>query len=244
MMSDEVNRTIEINLKNCENVILSENDIPKCNENLRMNGYFDKFHKDELTYGTFFKNYLVPNIPVVITGISDTWECMNWTRTKQNSNQHCDINFEYLKNKIGEDVKVPVASCQIECCNSDKKLELNFHEYIEYWREKVKKCSDHNPLPGDETEKLLYLKDWHLTRQLPAYHYYETPLYFSSDWLNEYCEERALDDYRFVYMGPKGTWYMIIKHNVQDHYLIFNYIYFTGLPFIWMFSLHSAGPQI
>lgn len=32
------------------------------------------------------------------------------------------------------------------------------------------------------------------------------PVYFSSDWLNEYWDCLDVDDYRFVYMGPAGTW--------------------------------------
>lgn len=35
---------------------------------------------------------------------------------------------------------------------------------------------------------------------------YETPAYFASDWLNEYCKDNSIDDYRFVYMGPKNSW--------------------------------------
>ena len=35
---------------------------------------------------------------------------------------------------------------------------------------------------------------------------YETPAYFTSDWLNEYCADKDIDDYRFVYMGPRGSW--------------------------------------
>lgn len=32
------------------------------------------------------------------------------------------------------------------------------------------------------------------------------PVYFSSDWLNEFWDVLNVDDYRFVYAGPKGTW--------------------------------------
>jgi len=45
-------------------------------------------------------------------------------------------------------------------------------------------------------------------RAFPTYSAYETPLYFKSDWLNEFWDQRSdvADDYRFVYMGPKGSW--------------------------------------
>ncbi|NP_001292295.1 jmjC domain-containing protein 4-like [Magallana gigas] len=52
----------------------------------------------------------------------------------------------------------------------------------------------------------LYLKDWHFTRDFPDYTAYETPCGFSSDWLNEFWDTKDDDDYRFVYMGPKGSW--------------------------------------
>lgn len=32
------------------------------------------------------------------------------------------------------------------------------------------------------------------------------PEYFSSDWLNEFWDALGVDDYRFVYAGPTGTW--------------------------------------
>ncbi|TTB70975.1 JmjC domain-containing protein 4 [Bagarius yarrelli] len=40
----------------------------------------------------------------------------------------------------------------------------------------------------------------------PDHRSYTTPIYFSSDWLNEYWDTLDVDDYRFVYMGPKGSW--------------------------------------
>ncbi|XP_027563138.1 jmjC domain-containing protein 4-like, partial [Neopelma chrysocephalum] len=43
-------------------------------------------------------------------------------------------------------------------------------------------------------------------RAFPEQDVYTTPVYFSSDWLNEYWDAVAVDDYRFVYMGPKGSW--------------------------------------
>ncbi|NXQ50089.1 JMJD4 protein, partial [Catharus fuscescens] len=44
------------------------------------------------------------------------------------------------------------------------------------------------------------------SRAFPDQDVYTTPVYFSSDWLNEYWDAVAVDDFRFVYMGPKGSW--------------------------------------
>lgn len=54
-------------------------------------------------------------------------------------------------------------------------------------------------------------------REYPDDEAYKTPEYFTSDWLNEFCENQD-DDYRFVYMGPKGTWYV---ENLQ--FILFSY---------------------
>ena len=43
-----------------------------------------------------------------------------------------------------------------------------------------------------------------------SYSAYSTPPYFCSDWLNEWWEEREdveeSSDYRFLYIGPRGSW--------------------------------------
>lgn len=54
--------------------------------------------------------------------------------------------------------------------------------------------------------KLALSKTVMLNRMFPEHHAYTTPIYFSSDWLNEYWDMLDVDDYRFIYMGPKGSW--------------------------------------
>jgi len=43
-------------------------------------------------------------------------------------------------------------------------------------------------------------------RDASAEDVFTLPVYFSSDWLNEYWDALDVDDYRFIYMGPAGTW--------------------------------------
>lgn len=45
-----------------------------------------------------------------------------------------------------------------------------------------------------------------VNRDFPEHNVYTTPVFFTSDWLNEYWDTLEVDDYRFVYMGPKGSW--------------------------------------
>lgn len=153
-----------------------------------------EYHVDNLSYNDFFDRFMVKNIPVLINGIPDRWECMNWI----DSNNSVDL--EYLKRTIDKTQNVPIANCGKVYFNSHEKSEMQFDAFIDYWtnQKQQKEC---------DPTKLLYLKDWHLRRSQPNYCFYTTPIYFASDWLNEYCEEKRIDDYRFVYMGTKGTWY-------------------------------------
>ncbi|XP_062349161.1 2-oxoglutarate and iron-dependent oxygenase JMJD4 isoform X2 [Cinclus cinclus] len=149
---------------------------------------------DSFTYSDFFRDYLIPNHPCIFSakftedwGSRKTW--VTWDGKP---------NFEHLLHKFGEAV-VPVANCDVKEYNSNPKEQLPFKEFVEYWREYIR--NGHRSSRG-----CLYLKDWHLSRAFPEQDVYTTPVYFSSDWLNEYWDAVAVDDFRFVYMGPKGSW--------------------------------------
>ena len=71
---------------------------------------------------------------------------------------------------------------------------------------------------------------------------YETPIYFAVDWLNEYWMQGTEDDYRFVYIGPKGSWY---KESAKAFVLIIIKLKLPlGLLFMLMFMVHLAGQPI
>ncbi|XP_065917396.1 2-oxoglutarate and iron-dependent oxygenase JMJD4-like isoform X2 [Dysidea avara] len=85
-------------------------------------------------------------------------------------------------------------------------------QFLHYWKADQQ---DRQQQPaGDENRKeeeerrILYLKDWHYAKQYSNSLAYTLPVIFSSDWLNEYWASRTDvdDDYKFVYMGPKGSW--------------------------------------
>ncbi len=80
---------------------------------------------------------------------------------------------------------------------------MKLTEYLNYWQDIGKDTNS-------KDEQCLYLKDWHFTKTYPDYKAYTTPIYCSSDWMNEYWDVKpassGADDYRFVYMGPKGSW--------------------------------------
>ena len=53
-----------------------------------------------------------------------------------------------------------------------------------------------------------FLNVYVVCREADFQNYYFLPIYFSSDWLNEFSDFRTdtQDDFRFVYIGPQGTW--------------------------------------
>lgn len=62
-------------------------------------------------------------------------------------------------------------------------------------------------------------------RDFPEHSLYTTPVFFTSDWLNEYWDTLEVDDYRFVYMGPKGSWCDKINVDKNPEYGLFVIIY-------------------
>lgn len=161
------------------------------------NDFEDKISElsQDIPYEDFFQGYLLTNRPCKINKfVTEFWECRtNWlTGSKP--------NLFYFREYCG-DAEVPVADCREREYNSQKKKMYTLHKYLDYLEEYI---SESHP----STKPNLYLKDWHLTRDYPNLAFYRVPKYFASDWLNEYFTSRSdlNDDYRFVYIGPKGSW--------------------------------------
>lgn len=146
----------------------------------------DLLNAAELTYNDFFRNYMYPNIPCLIRGVSESWNC-----TKLWFENDC-LNYKYLRTTYG-DLDVTVYNCLERYYNSHKASIMKFSNYLDYFEENNK-------------NRLDYLKDWHLKNSRSNDDFYEVPIFFASDWLNEFYTSSWNDDYRFVYMGPKGTW--------------------------------------
>ncbi|XP_056276862.1 2-oxoglutarate and iron-dependent oxygenase JMJD4 isoform X1 [Pseudoliparis swirei] len=152
--------------------------------------YIDK----ELSYSKFFKKYLLPNHPCMFSRrFTEDWKCR-----KQWVSEEGKPNFQKLLQEF-EETPVPVANCNSKEYNANPKQVMPFKEFIQYWKEYIQ--NGHSSPKG-----CLYLKDWHMARDFPEHNVYTTPVFFSSDWLNEYWDTIEVDDYRFVYMGPKGSW--------------------------------------
>ncbi|XP_062956210.1 2-oxoglutarate and iron-dependent oxygenase JMJD4 isoform X1 [Cynocephalus volans] len=149
---------------------------------------------DAFSYADFFKGYLLPNVPCVFSSAFTE----GWGSRRRWVTAAGKPDFDYLLQKYG-DVVVPVANCGVREYNSNPKEHMPLRDYISYWKEYIQGgCSS--------PRGCLYLKDWHLCRDSSAEDVFTLPVYFSSDWLNEFWDALDVDDYRFVYAGPTGTW--------------------------------------
>lgn len=144
---------------------------------------------ENLTYNQFFHRYMTTNTPVVISGIKVK------TEISEKWFEGGELKLEELRNII-QDIDVPVANCSKQVYDAHEKVQMKFDEYIQHWKKRTES---------------FYLKDFHMTQELPHIDFYNVPSYFSSDWLNEYLIDKNKDDYRFVYVGPKNTWW-VTKH--------------------------------
>lgn len=149
------------------------------------------FDAADLSYPKFFENFMCRNLPCLIKNVSN-----NWNSTKEwVKNGH--INFNYMQENYGH-TNIIIYNCSERYYNSQKCEKSVFSKYVDYWRNRT------------DNSSIYYLKDWHLKLQCRNSRFYDVPIYFASDWLNEYFLQCQDDDYRFVYMGPKGSWYDII----------------------------------
>ncbi|CAL9760646.1 unnamed protein product [Musa acuminata subsp. burmannicoides] len=169
-----------------------------------------------LRYEEFVERYLMPNRPVLLTGLMDDWRAAtDWLAPDGRA-----PNLPFFATHFGDSV-VQVADCSKREFTDQKRREMTVAEFISYWL-KLSSRKDSSVLRcNDDDESLLYLKDWHFFKEYPDYVAYRTPPCFTDDWLNLYLDSHLIHrdsdihrdkneincaDYRFVYMGPKGTW--------------------------------------
>ncbi|QDZ22677.1 JmjC domain-containing protein [Chloropicon primus] len=164
---------------------------------------------EDLSYEEFWLRYMYKNEPVVIRRAGKDWRALReWV-----SSDGGGLLIDVLEERFG-DALVWVTYCSSTAEKSVGERERwTFREYlVNYWQDENKR-----------RDVSLYLKDWHFPTEFADYGAYVTPEYFKDDWLNEYydylqatagpagAEERTAQqaieqsDYRFLYMGPKGT---------------------------------------
>ncbi|MFS7971729.1 putative transcription factor & chromatin remodeling &Metalloenzymes JmjC family [Helianthus anomalus] len=167
-------------------------------------GLVEKVNGNEMSYTSFAEKYLSNNKPVVITGLMADWRApKDWVSDDGRPNLH------FISSTFGNS-KVQVADCGSREFTDQKRFDMTVAEFIDHWL-KLSSVEHGN----------LYLKDWHFVKEYPEYTAYTTPPFFRDDWLNLYLDHYHMhedhdtyqkrdniscSDYRFVYMGAKGTW--------------------------------------
>uniref|UniRef100_A0A5B7B2H0 Putative jmjC domain-containing protein 4 isoform X2 n=1 Tax=Davidia involucrata TaxID=16924 RepID=A0A5B7B2H0_DAVIN len=182
---------------------------------LKIGGQIEKVNGKELSYNDFVERYLVKNQPVVLTGLMDGWRaCRDWVSDDGHP------NLLFFSTHFGNS-RVQVADCGTREFTDQKRIEMSVSEFIDHWLDNSSKECNNASAHKCDGKPLLYLKDWHFVKEYPQYLAYTTPLIFYDDWLNLYLDkysmhmdpdtyqeknELSCSDYRFVYMGGKGTW--------------------------------------
>ncbi|XP_076906342.1 arginine-specific demethylase JMJ20-like [Bidens hawaiensis] len=175
--------------------------------NMNITGGVEKVNGNEMSYSDFANKYLSKNEPVVITGLMSDWKaCRDWVVVDDGI---IKPNLHFIASNFGSS-KVQVADCGSREFSDQKRLDMSVAEFIDHWLK-----------PSTVEHDNLYLKDWHFVKEYPEYTAYTTPLFFLDDWLNLYLDHYHMhedldtyqrrdniscSDYRFVYMGAKGTW--------------------------------------
>ncbi|XAR50213.1 hypothetical protein NMG60_11004479 [Bertholletia excelsa] len=182
---------------------------------LKIGGRIEKVNSKELSYSEFAEQYLAKNQPVVLTGLMDDWRaCKDWVLHDGRP------NLRFFSTHFGKS-KVQVADCGSREFTDQKRVEMSVSEFVDYWLEFSIEGVNNGSVREHHGKSPLYLKDWHFVKEYPEYLAYSNPLFFHDDWLNLYLDkyrmhndpttyqeknEISCSDYRFVYMGAKGTW--------------------------------------
>uniref|UniRef100_K3X8M4 JmjC domain-containing protein n=1 Tax=Globisporangium ultimum (strain ATCC 200006 / CBS 805.95 / DAOM BR144) TaxID=431595 RepID=K3X8M4_GLOUD len=144
-----------------------------------------------LRYDEFCARFLATNTPVKLRNVASKWFQVadaQWRCAHDGS-----INFDALKVKYGH-AQVPVVDGDVVEYGAEARTTMRFDEYLAL-------------LQKNDAGKR-YLKDWHFVHAFPDQPVYTTPTFFEDDWLNWWWDrqEQSGDDYRFVYIGPAGSW--------------------------------------
>ncbi|KAL9434168.1 hypothetical protein AB3S75_028909 [Citrus x aurantiifolia] len=178
-------------------------------------GQIEKLNGKEVSYSEFVEKYMAKNQPVVLTGLMDDWRaCKDWVT------ENGQPNLLFFSTHFGKS-KVQVADCGIREFTDQKRVEMSVSEFVKNWLENSIMENSNASTNEANDKSVLYLKDWHFAKEYPEYVAYRTPLIFCDDWLNMYLDHFRLhkdpesyqkdndiccSDYRFVYMGAKGSW--------------------------------------
>lgn len=155
-----------------------------------------------MSYDDFYLNFLRPNLPVTLDqSLTCSWSARGlWAKSGTGSDSS-EICWDYLSDNYGY-LDVTVANCaDSDSFGNQDRCTMQFRDVLQLWK-----------LGNGRS---LYVKDWHLAKQMESCYsksspdssipFYTTPDVFRDDWMNAYYTAHTDDDFRFVYMGAKGT---------------------------------------
>jgi hypothetical protein len=145
-----------------------------------------RIDEEDLSYDKFFNDFMSANRPVIVKNVK--------IKTEISEKWFDDGKLNLERIQLPADHDVPIANCSKHYFDSHEKATMKLSEFVKYW----------NGRNGESD--LLYLKDFHMKQERPELDFYRVPLYFASDWLNEFLIDSGRDDYRFIYIGPKDSW--------------------------------------
>eukprot|EP01083_Nonionella_stella_P149570 475277_1 len=144
----------------------------------------------QISSSDFLRKFLLKNRPLILTNATSGWNASDlWVSDEGTP------NFAYLLENFGVS-EVCITNCTKDHCT----LSLKMSEFLTYWEERT------------DSQDVRYMKDWHLVKEYPDYNAYEVPVPFRDDWMNFYWDywsrtsSETHDDFRFCYMGPRGSW--------------------------------------
>ncbi|CAI8597629.1 unnamed protein product [Vicia faba] len=187
--------------------------------NIKIKGEIEKVNGKELSYNEFVERYMEKNKPVMLTGLMDNhWKaCTDWV------NPNGKPNLQFFSTHFGSS-KVQVADCDTRDFTDQKREDMLVSDFVRLcfkYEGSAVQCSNQIGVSNGDSASVPYLKDWHFVKEYPDYVPYITPMFFCDDWLNLYLDnfrmntysdrdqqnkEICCSDYRFVYMGVKGSW--------------------------------------
>ncbi|MED6211174.1 hypothetical protein PIB30_071164 [Stylosanthes scabra] len=182
-------------------------------------GEIEKVNWKDLSYTEFVERFMHKNQPLLLAGF---FEHHNWGASLDWVTPLGHPNFQFFSSNFG-DSKVQVADCDTREFTDQKREEMLVSDFIGRCFQDVEGSAvqSSNGNSSSNSHSVPYLKDWHFVKEYPEYVAYKTPMYFCDDWLNMYLDnfrmhtdsdtyqgnnEICCSDYRFVYMGVKGSW--------------------------------------
>ncbi|KAL1515536.1 hypothetical protein AB1Y20_002158 [Prymnesium parvum] len=172
----------------------------------------------------FVSRHLRTNRPALLRGLTESWGARDsWCLPSGAP----DLNW--LQHGPLSDLLVPVDAIPRDGSvgyGEARRSVLPLREFARQWAA-VARGEDHT------AKDLPYLRDWHFARECPheAARAYSAPAAFGLDWLNDWWmgarRSKASDsesgtaadpdDFRFVYMGPAGSW-TPLHHDVLNSF--------------------------